>query len=128
MKTIEVDDATYRALELAAHLTGGTPGSVVETLVANASAPRPTPAPVADTDKCPIYADYNGERFRGLFDSTTKSIRLTSGKLAGGRYKSPSAAARAVVESERPDVDSNRNGWTFWTLDDGTGRQLQSLR
>ncbi|MDQ1308039.1 MAG: hypothetical protein QG671_3873, partial [Actinomycetota bacterium] len=25
-------------------------------------------------------------------------------------------------------VSPNRNGWSFWILDDGTGRFLQSIR
>ncbi|MDN4478647.1 hypothetical protein QQX10_10645 [Demequina sp. SYSU T00039] len=130
MRTVQINDTTYGALELAGQLTGMSVGEVIEKLVAQAApsiaAPAAQAGPVADGTG--VYADYNGARFKGVFDPVTTSITITAGALANSRYKSPSAAARAVVASERPDVDSNRNGWTFWTIDDGSGRQLQSLR
>lgn len=130
MNTVEISDPTFHALQIAARLTNSTPSAIVEKLVADAATPS-TPsatATSADDNKIGVFADYNGERFRGLFDPQTASVTLTSGRLAGTRYKSPSAAARGVVESERPDVDSNRNGWTFWTIDDGSKRLLDAVR
>ena len=128
MQTIQVSDTTYRALELAARLTGMTPGGVIERLVAQSAQEPTAPAVASNPEGVAVYADYNGERIKGVFDPVTTRIDITSGRVAGTKYKTPSAAARAVVESERPGVDSNRNGWTFWSLDDGSGRQLQAIR
>lgn len=128
MQTIQVNDTTYRALELAARLTGMTPGGVVEKLVAQSTVEPTTEQSADPTDGVNVYADYNGVRIKGVFDPVTTSITIATGKLATTRHKTPSAAARAVVESERPGIDSNRNGWTFWNIDDGSGRQLQAIR
>lgn len=129
MPTVEVNDTTYRALGLAARLTGMTPGAVVEKLVTQSTLEAAPAAVPADTpEQVGVYADYNGVRTKGVFDPVTTSIAITTGTLMNTRHKTPSAAARAVVESERPGIDSNRNGWTFWGLDDGTGRRLQAIR
>lgn len=105
-----------------------TPSGVIEKLVAQTSREPTAPAGASNPKAVAVYADYNGERIQGLFDPVTTRIDITSGQVSGTKYKSPSAAARAVVESERPGVDSNRNGWTFWSLDDGSGRRLQAIR
>jgi hypothetical protein len=52
---------------------------------------------------------------------------ISSGPLAGRSFKSPSEAARAVIEQVNPAVNSNRNGMTFWRVDDGSQRDLKSL-
>lgn len=129
MQTIQVSDSTYRALELAARLTGMSPGAIVEKLVGQSTgAPTSAQAGQGAPDGVAVYADYNGQRIKGVFDPVTTRIDITTGQIAGARHKTPSGAARAVVASERPEVDSNRNGWTFWMLDDGSGRQLQAIR
>lgn len=131
MKTIEVNEQTYRAIELAGRLTGMSHGAVVERLVARLSEPAQDRAttiqPVPEPNSVSVYADYNGQRTMAMFEPLTTRIDIVSGPLSGSRHKTPSAAARAVVAAERPDVNSNRNGWTFWRVD-GTNEPLESRR
>ncbi|MGF7239465.1 MAG: hypothetical protein ACQSGP_31590 [Frankia sp.] len=75
-----------------------------------------------------VYADYEGHRTHGHYDGSTTRIDITSGALAGRSFKTPTGAARAVVAHYKPGVSPNRNGWSFWVLDDGSGRFLQSIR
>lgn len=124
MATIEVDENTMKALELAAHIAGTTPGGVVKRLVEAASTPKPSNG----SARVDVVADYEGHRTRGKYDSTTHRVDITSGPLAGQSFKSPTGAARAIVHHYKPSVSSNRNGWSFWLLDDGSGEPLQSIR
>jgi hypothetical protein len=131
-ETIELDAQTYRSLEFAAHISGCTAGEVVARLVAEASMPRP---PTNEDSEHPegargevVYADYEGHRTQGRYDPRTTRIDITSGPLAGRSFKTPTGAARAVVTHYKPGVSPNRNGWSFWILDDGSERFLQSIR
>ncbi|MGO4613395.1 hypothetical protein AB4305_04425 [Nocardia sp. 2YAB30] len=130
--TIEVDDRTYRSLEFAARMSGSTPGDVVAKLVADASIPIPTTSVEAEktktTIKVSVYADYEGHRTHGSYDRNTTRIDITSGPLAGRSFKTPTGAAGAVVAHYKPTVSPNRNGWSFWILNDGSGKSLQSIR
>lgn len=127
---IEVDEATFRSLELAARLTGVSVGGVVSRLVAQAveTPSREGAAPGPRPDKVSVFADYAGVRTHGEFESSTSRIEITTGPLAGTAYGTPSQAAVAVVQHYKPEIDPNRNGWTFWVLDDGSGARLQSIR
>jgi len=56
-------------------------------------------------------------------------VEITDGPLKGNSYKTPTAAARAVVRAYNPQVNDNRNGWGFWQLDrSGPRTWLQALR
>ncbi|MEU3409907.1 MULTISPECIES: hypothetical protein [unclassified Streptomyces] len=130
--TIEVDELTYRSIEFAARMGNTTAGEVVARLVRSASVPSSAPAasqkgaePRRTVD---VYADYEGHRTHGSYDRDTKRIDITSGPLTGRSFKTPTGAARAVVAHYKPDVNPNRNGWSFWTLDDGSGELLQTIR
>ena len=74
-----------------------------------------------------VHAVYDGQRTAGVYDQATHRVTISEGPLAGTSYKSPSGAAIAVVTNCRPDVNPNRNGWSFWTVTT-TGRLLQTLR
>jgi hypothetical protein len=128
---IEVDDQTYRSLEFAARMAKTTAGDVVALLVAQASMPEP-PSAATDAEETPrtvkVYADYDGHRTHGAFDPTTSRIDITSGPLAGRSFKTPTGAARAVVAHYNPGVNPNRNGWSFWMRDDGSGATVQTIR
>lgn len=130
--TIEVDAQTYRSIEFAARMGNITAAEVVARLVRTASEPSSaSAAPSGATPtarKVAVYADYEGHRTYGDYDRDTKRIDVRSGPLAGQGFKSPTGAARAVVEHYKPDVNPNRNGWSFWSLDDGSGELLQSIR
>lgn len=132
MPEIEVDAATYRSLEFAARMSGCKAGEVVARLVAEAS--MPTPPRNTDSEQpekaggVTVYADYEGHRTQGRYDPRTTRIDITSGPLAGRSFKTPTGAARAVVAHYKPSVSPHRNGWSFWMLDDGAGKFLQSIR
>lgn len=74
-----------------------------------------------------VYVDYDDERIDAEYDPGAKTVLIVSGKLEGWLYNSPSGAASAVVRAYRPGVDPNRNGWTFWNVQD-IGATLQSVR
>ncbi|MEU6604951.1 hypothetical protein ABZ922_07770 [Streptomyces shenzhenensis] len=131
--TIDVDEQTYRSIEFAARMGNTTAGEVVARLVRTASVPpsgsTATSQGDAESDcKVGVYVDYEGHRTRGSYDRDTKRIDITSGPLAGQSFKTPTGAARAVVAHYKPDVNPNRNGWSFWVLDDGSGEFLQAIR
>ncbi|MFD6288865.1 hypothetical protein [Streptomyces sp. NPDC060205] len=130
---IEVDAQTYRSIEFAARMGNTTAGEVVARLVRTASVPSAAPTATSKESaeaerKVDVYADYEGHRTRGSYDRAMKRIDITSGPLAGQSFKTPTGAARAVVAHYKPDVNPNRNGWSFWLLDDGSDELLQSIR
>jgi hypothetical protein len=129
MVNIKVDTRTAQALDFAANIAGITPGEVVARLVKQNSLPPSDDktALTAPDGKVPIHADYEGFRNNALFDPATERVDFVEGPLAGQSFKSPSGAAVAVVKHHNPDVDPNRNGWSFWTVSE-TGEWLQSLR
>ncbi|MEU5527682.1 hypothetical protein ABZ744_12150 [Micromonospora chersina] len=77
--------------------------------------------------RIPVHAVYEGSRTDGLFDPGSEVLEITSGALAGKRFRSPSGAAAAVVGAANPRVRPNRNGWAFWVCTD-TGSILQMIR
>jgi hypothetical protein len=130
-ETVEVDEQTHRYLEFAARMSGCTPGEVVARLVAAASMPGPPKENSEQLEKAggvPVYADYAGYRTQARYNQRTKRIDITSGPLAGQSFKTPTGAARAIVVHYKPGVSPNRNGWSFWMVDDDSGRFLQSIR
>jgi hypothetical protein len=126
MATIEVDDETNRFLEFASRVARISKGEVVARLVAADRLPGvlDPPSPVLGV---PVHADYAGYRTRARYVPGPARIEITDGPLAGATFKSPTAAARAVVSHYRPTVSAHRNGWSFWTV---TASQvpLQNLR
>jgi len=74
-----------------------------------------------------VFSIYDGCRITGSFDTKTSALTITSGPLTGQRFRSPSGAAVAHVHAVKPQIDPNRNGWSFWIVG-STGRPLQSPR
>jgi hypothetical protein len=128
--TIDLDDHTYRSLEFAARMANTTAGQVVARLVEQASMPVLAAEELAPSvgSGIAVFADYEGHRTHGSYAPETRRVDITSGPLQGTSYKTPTGAARAVVGHYKPKINPNRNGWSFWTLDDGTGRLLQKIR
>lgn len=127
MPQIEVDEETYRNLAFAARVAGIEVGEVVARLVALPREPS-TPEPVGgEPASVPVHADYDGRRTRANFTPGPGRIEILSGPLAGSVYRTPSEAARAVVSEQRPEVNPQRNGWTFW-IETATGAPIQGLR
>jgi hypothetical protein len=129
--TVEVDAETYQLLKFAARIGGCTTGDVVRRLVAEAGAASDPAEEIEHSETVQgtaVYADYAGYRTYGNLDRTTTRVDITSGPLAGRGFKTPTAAARAVVGHYAPGVSPNRNGWKFWRVDDGSGKVLESIR
>ena len=83
--------------------------------------------PVVSEEQVPVHAVYADQRVDGLFDRRTKRLRITSGELADRTYRTPSGAAVAVVGVHNRSVNPNRNGWSFWVINE-TGDLLRTLR
>jgi hypothetical protein len=142
MYTVELDEVTFNAIQDAARLTDIPPGEVVARLVAkslaSSAAKSVDPAPVQVPPQLenisephewvPIYNDYAGVRTKARFFPLTGRVEIASGPLTGQRAGTPSQAARMVISHYKPDVDPNRNGWTFWVIEDGSNRFIQSIR
>jgi hypothetical protein len=127
MPSVEVDEATRRSIVFAARMAGVSEAEIVRRLVAASSLADEQPDP--EPDGVPIYADYAGHRVRALYFAPTR-VEIMDGPLKGESFKTPTAAARAVIRQYNPGVNDNRNGWEFWAIDHGGGpRQwLQSIR
>ncbi|MCD2191361.1 hypothetical protein [Actinomycetospora soli] len=123
MPMIKIDEQTAQQLEFAAKMSGSTAGEVIARLVKDSIAPSGADAATAE-----IYAVYEGVKTTAVYDRTTKRVDITSGPLDGKSFKTPTGAARAIVGHYKPEVSPHRNGWSFWLLDDGTARPLQSIR
>jgi hypothetical protein len=129
LPSVEVDETTDGYLAFAALVAGLTKGEVVAQLVDlyRASDPHQSAEGSASTEGIPIHADYDGYRTIALFYSAPPRVEITEGPLAGGKFKSPSEAARAVVTHFKPSVSPHRNGWAFWVVT-ATGRRLETIR
>ena len=133
MAQLEIDTRTARALEFAARMANVSPSQLVARLIDQASLPTPygeasgSPPSMTAERRVAIYADYEGFRTRR---SSTRAEpgRHHLGPARGRSHKSPTGAARAVVGHYKPTVSPHRNGWSFWSIDDGSGRTLQSIR
>ncbi len=120
MVSIEVGGATKRAVTFAARMAGVTEGEIIRRLIGQSVKPRATAA--SDADGVATYADYEGHRIHARY-FTPARVEITDGPLAGHSFKTPTGAARAVVRIYNPSVDDNRNGWTFWQLDNGSAER-----
>lgn len=127
MEPFELDEDVRQQVRLLARAWGVREGEVIRRLV-NAFVNQDE-VPVADAPVQPvaIYADYEGHHVEAEFHPATKRVSVTSGPLTGRSFKSPSGAAIAVVQELNPTVHPNRNGWSFWFLQEN-GRSLQSIR
>ncbi|WP_380279024.1 hypothetical protein [Kitasatospora purpeofusca] len=133
MPHVEVDIQTARALEFAARMAGITPGQVVARLVQEASPVHtreaiPTESRPTGDKRVAIHAQYEGFLTEALFDPVTGRVDITSGPLKGTSHRTPSSAARAIINHHNPKVSGARNGWSFFSLSDGSGRPLQTIR
>ncbi|GIE93671.1 hypothetical protein [Paractinoplanes rishiriensis] len=128
MATIEVDEDTKRTLSFAARMARLTEGQIVRRLIETGPwAEERAPSPPG-VEGVAIYADYEGHRVRARYLEPGR-VHIVDGPLAGQTFKTPTAAARAVIRHFNPAVNDNRNGWTFWQIDEaGVRKPLQSIR
>ncbi len=127
MPTIEADDHTAAALQLAADTAGISEAEVVRRLIKRH---RPEAAPKGDraaSATVAVFALYEGHRTTATYEPATHRVTITEGPLAGESYKSPSGAAISVVTHYRPSVNPSRSDLTFWTVS-SSGELLQTLR
>ncbi len=124
---IDVDDATKQAVSFAARMADVSEGEIIRRLVGGGHPSRDEPQPASQG--VAIYADYEGHRVRARYFEPAR-VEISDGPLAGKSFKTPTGAARAVVRQYNPSVNDNRNGWSFWQIDNGTGARvwLQSIR
>ncbi|MCG7285454.1 hypothetical protein MHY85_05620 [Cellulomonas sp. ACRRI] len=130
MPHIEVDNQTAFAIQLAADTAAISPGEVIRRLIERSRPAAFSTAATVDEGLdggLEIHAIYDGHRTNAVYELASRRVTITDGPLAGKSFKSPSGAAIAVVSRFRPDVNPNRNGWSFWTVT-GTGELLQSVR
>lgn len=122
---IEVDDRTYRELELLAVAWHTTITEAVDRLVTKL-ATRATVRAHPATDSVEVHAFYNGTRIDATFDPESHAVTVCSGPLCGRIFKTPDGARRAAITLLTPGYSPNGNGWTFWTVTD-TGALLNTL-
>lgn len=131
MAHIEVSQDTKERVAFAARMANIPEGEIVRRLITDfAVAEDAVSSPKTGAgDGIPIYADYAGHRTRAQFIAPAR-VEIVDGPLEGKSYKSPTAAARAVVSQYKPEVNDNRNGWMFWAIDNGASPRawLQTIR
>src|SRR5262245_7813136 len=129
MPMIEIDQQTDDYLALAARVAGISKGQVVAHLVVLARSDPlvDSPARPGGDRTVPIHADYEGHRTNARYVRGPGRIEIVDGPLAGESFKTPSEAAVRVVKEYNPEVNPNRNGWTFWVISE-TGAPLQTIR
>ncbi|MCZ4564140.1 sigma factor-like helix-turn-helix DNA-binding protein [Rhodococcus sp. IEGM 1401] len=93
---------------------------------------RPAPSQTQDVmtstvvteDSVAIYSVYKGIKTKARLYPTIGAVAILDGPLAGRDFATPSGAAKAVVAYYSPSVNPLRNGWAFWLVHDGSGRQI----
>jgi hypothetical protein len=128
MATIEVDEYTKFTVSFAARVANLSESAIIRRLV-EASALTDDKRPQSTDQGVTVYADYEGHRVRARYTEPTR-VEIIDGPLAGQSFKTPTGAARAVVRHYNPTINDNRNGWTFWQIDNESSvrRPLQSIR
>jgi hypothetical protein len=131
MPSINLTSTTFDRLDLLARAWSASHDDVIVRLIRdfqNADANPPQLVAVPDNPATiRVHALYQGERIDGVFHPRSGRLEITSSALAGRSFKSPSGAAIAVVQNLNPTVNPNRNGWSFWIIDEN-GQTLQTRR
>ena len=136
MPSLNVDEETAEAIRGLAKEHAMTVGAVVELLLqayhedvgrqvlTNA---RPIKDRAPDGSSVEVFMTYENERICAQFAPSTTSLAISSGPLAGQAFRSPSGAAKAVIQHTNPASDGSRNGWITWFVA-SSGQPLQSIR
>lgn len=132
MGRIELDDETHALIRFAARLLGVSESEVIARAIAgmsdDAADAAPPTSPRDAWEPVPIYAEYDGRRIEAEYVPATRRLIVKSEPLAGQTFKTPSAAARAVVAALNPArVATHTNGWRFFRVAE-THARLDSLR
>ncbi|MEU7326867.1 hypothetical protein ABZ682_40895 [Streptomyces griseoviridis] len=127
---VPLDRTTHTKLTLLADAWSTSPSEAVSRLIEHfwdsPATPSPAPPTRGSNGSVAVHALYEGQRIDGHFDPATRSLTIPEGPGAG-HHRTPSGAASAVLHALKPKIHTNRNGWSFWTVD-ATGEPLQSIR
>lgn len=115
MPQIEVDNRTYRELELLAVAWHTTIAEAVARLVTMMTT-RATVRAHPTTDPVEVYAFYNGTRIDATFDPESYAVTVCNGPLCGQTYASPRVAEEAVCHVLDPDNEAVVDGWISWLV------------
>jgi hypothetical protein len=126
MRQLSVADDVYEQVTLLARAWATSPSDVLRRLLNEFRGAEAPPAAPTE-DRIAVHAIYAGTRTEGSYDPRTQSLTITTGPLAGQAFSTPSGAAVALVATLSPDVNPNRNGWSFW-VQSANGERLQAIR
>jgi hypothetical protein len=127
MGDVAVSHHVHERITLLALAWGISEGEVVERLLDGFQKSGQRRHELNSDSPIRVHAVYEGSRTEGVFEPLSGALEITTGSLAGRRFKSPSGAAVAVVQAANPGVNANRNGWSFWVRTE-TGDILQMIR
>lgn len=119
---VEVSTTTGRTLQSMAAIRGWTIGQVIDWLLEREvdGVRKANVTQCLEPSEVEIFGSYRRKTVTAVLDRTNRSVRMTSGALAGRRYDSPSGAAKAVVLHLNPTRQHPaQNGLVFWRLADG---------
>jgi hypothetical protein len=127
VEPFELDEDVRQQVRLLARAWSVRESEVIRRLLSAFVNQDPVTVAGVSAEPVAIYADYEGHHIEAEFHPATRRVIVTSGPLTGRFFKSPSGAAIAVVQALNPNVHPNRNGWSFWFIQEN-GRALQSIR
>jgi hypothetical protein len=128
VKQLEVADDVHEQVTLLARAWKTSASDALRRLLVEFRGAEEVPVSTkSSTEQVAVHAIYGGTRTDGLYDPVTQSLTITTGPLADRTFSKPSGAAVALVQAHRPDVNPNRNGWSFWVVS-RTGERLQAIR
>lgn len=128
VKQLGVADDVHEQVTLLARAWNTSASDALRRLLAEFRDASEPSVPVASAlEQEAVHAIYEGMRTNGLYDRVSHSLTITTGPLAGRTFGKPSGAAVALVQVYSPEVNPNRNGWSFWIVS-RTGKRLQTIR
>ena len=128
VKQLEIADDVHEQVSLLARAWNASASDALRRLLAEfRGMGEPSASPVLAAEQEAVHAIYRGTRTDGLYDRVSQSLTITTGPLTGRSFSKPSGASVALVQVYSPDVNPNRNGWSFWVVSK-TGKRLQTIR
>jgi hypothetical protein len=126
VRQLSVADDVYEQVSLLARAWVTSPSDVLRRLLSEFRGSEDRPAEPTE-ERIAVHAIYAGTRTEGSYDPRTQSLTITTGPLASQTFGTPSGAAVALVATLSPEVNPNRNGWSFW-VQSANGERLQAIR
>jgi hypothetical protein len=126
VRQMSVADDVYEQVVLLSRAWATTPSDVLRRLLDEFRGSEDSPAEPTE-QRIAVHAIYAGTRTEGSYDPGTQSLTITAGPLVGQTFGTPSGAAVALVATLSPEVNPNRNGWSFW-VQSANGERLQAIR